>query len=120
MRALALLALVGLLAPISANAAPYQLTAGAGVVRESDGAAIPADARNADWQAYQAWFVGGGTPDPAPTPSAAQQAQTKYNAAIAAGVALTSTGSSALNGSYAIDTASQQKIASVALYIAVN
>jgi hypothetical protein len=32
---------------------------------------IPDDPGNADWQAFQAFLAAGGTPDPAPTPSAA-------------------------------------------------
>jgi hypothetical protein len=56
-----------------ASAAAYQLTnnnlaANAqSVVRESDGAVIPPDPRNADDQAYLLWLAGGNTPDPAPT-----------------------------------------------------
>jgi hypothetical protein len=51
---------------------------------------------------------------PAPTP--AQQAQ----AALTAGLAVNSTSTPALNGTYAIDPTSQMKINSVALYVAVN
>jgi len=35
-----------------------------GVLRAADGAAIPNDANNVDWQAYQAWLAAGGVPDP--------------------------------------------------------
>lgn len=38
-----------------------------GVIR-SDGANIPADARNADWQAYLAWKTLGNVPDAADQP----------------------------------------------------
>lgn len=48
--------------------AAYQLSAGSGVVRTSDGASIPDDPTNADWQRYQAWRAAGNTPDPAPAP----------------------------------------------------
>jgi hypothetical protein len=35
-----------------------------GVLRTIDKAAIPNDAANVDWQAYQAWLADGGVPDP--------------------------------------------------------
>jgi hypothetical protein len=38
------------------------------VTRESDGASIPPDPRNADFQVYLAWLGAGNTPDAAPTP----------------------------------------------------
>ena len=45
--------------------AEYQLTDSAFVViRTADGANIPADAANRDWQEYEAWRVAGGIPDP--------------------------------------------------------
>jgi hypothetical protein len=40
------------------------------VTRDADGSFIPADPRNVDWQAYQAWLAAGNAPNPAPTPPA--------------------------------------------------
>jgi hypothetical protein len=40
------------------------------VVRDADGATIPDDPRNGDWQAYQAWLAAGNAPTPAPVPPA--------------------------------------------------
>jgi len=43
-----------------------------GVLRFPDGAHIPDDPRNGDWQTYTAWLEAGGVPlpdDPAPVPS---------------------------------------------------
>jgi hypothetical protein len=49
----------------------YTLTVNStSVVRDADGACIPADPRNVDWQAYQAWVAAGNSPNPAPTPPA--------------------------------------------------
>jgi hypothetical protein len=46
--------------------AAYKLTSNPSIVqRTSDGAGIPADLRNGDWVAYQAWLVAGNIPDPA-------------------------------------------------------
>lgn len=44
--------------------ADYQLTYGLEVIRTADGATIPADAANSDWQRYQEWIAAGNTPDP--------------------------------------------------------
>ena len=41
----------------------YALTSSPSVIR-SDGATIPADARNSDWQQYQLWIAAGNTPTP--------------------------------------------------------
>lgn len=43
----------------------YTLSA-SGVIRDSDGANIPNDPRNADWQQYQTWITAGNTPQPMP------------------------------------------------------
>ena len=43
------------------------------VIRTADGASIPADSGNCDFQAYQAWLAAGGVPDPYVAPAAAPQ-----------------------------------------------
>lgn len=45
--------------------AEYKLNRTGGVIRESDDAVIPADAKNIDWKEYQRWLNVGGIPDPA-------------------------------------------------------
>ncbi len=48
------------------------------IVRDAEGAHIPADPRNADWQAYQAWLAAGNAPaEPASTAAAPGAASTK-------------------------------------------
>jgi hypothetical protein len=56
--------------------AAYQLTSsGTSIVREVDGAFIPTDPANADFQIYEAWLKAGNTPDPAPVPTPVTQVQ---------------------------------------------
>ena len=38
------------------------------ILVRSDGAFIPADPQNVDWQAYQAWLEDGNTPEQTPSP----------------------------------------------------
>lgn len=48
----------------------YRLTESPSVIRASDGAFIPSDPGNTDWQAYQAWLAAGNAPTPyTPTPA---------------------------------------------------
>lgn len=53
----------------------YTLTSGPGVSRDVDGAFIPDDPRNSDWQAYRAWVEEGNAPAPyiAPAPPVPDQ-----------------------------------------------
>lgn len=50
----------------------YKLTTGTAVIRISDGATIPADDANTDYQAYLSWKSAGNVPTPADVPTLAQ------------------------------------------------
>jgi hypothetical protein len=63
--------------------ADYTLTDGSSVVRNDDGAWIPADPHNADWQKYQAWLASGYTPLPYQPPPAAPEAWPPYTIILA-------------------------------------
>ena len=52
----------------------YQLTPTTTILRLADGAHIPADPANTDWQAYQRWLAAGNTPQPADPPPAPDNA----------------------------------------------
>ena len=77
------------------------------------------------WAAHMvnpgAWAVSGGALIPyAIVLTPAQLAQGAYAAAIAAGVVIVSTGTPALNGTYAIDQASLSRITAEQVYIATT
>jgi hypothetical protein len=115
-----LAALFAVLAQGAFAATGYELTAGSGVIRLSDGAFIPPDPGNRDWVAYQQWLAAGNTPQPAPGPSNPAKAAADLAAKIAAGLTVTSTAYPALDGAYPLDPATQQQIAAVSEYIAIN
>ncbi len=95
---------------------PYQLTSAASVLRVADQAIIPPDPANADWQVYLTWLSVPNTPDPAPPASSASAAASTLAAKLSAGIALTSTGTPALNGTYALDPTSTTQIYQIGLF----
>ena len=99
--------------------AAYRLANG-GVIREADGAFIPSDPLNSDWQIYQVWLAQGRTPDPAPAVTPAQIAATAFNAALAAGLTVNWTTSTALNGTYGVSQIDQFNITAETVSILTN
>jgi hypothetical protein len=53
--------------------ADYQIISATCVLRKSDGASIPFDEANRDYQEFQLWLAQGNTPDPVPAPSTGEQ-----------------------------------------------
>jgi hypothetical protein len=82
----------------------YALTPTSLVKRTSDGAFIPNDPNNKDWQAYQAWLAAGNAADPLVITVTPQQ---EFAQALAAGIntiwTLSGGPDGSLNGTYAID-----------------
>jgi len=50
----------------------YQLTSSASILRQTDGASIPADPLNSDYRDYLAWVEAGNTPEPYAPPALTQ------------------------------------------------
>jgi len=61
----------------------YTLTTGSSVTRDADGAIIPADPNNSDFQTYQAWLGAGNTPSPVPVPALASAISTAIAGVLA-------------------------------------
>lgn len=61
----------------------YHLTASTGIVLRDDGAFIPADGGNADWQAYQQWLSLGNQPTPYAPAAQVPQSVTRFQALAA-------------------------------------
>jgi hypothetical protein len=57
--------------------AEYQLTATDSIIRTEDGACIPADPANRDYDIYLQWLEGGGVPDPYVPPEETPQQPTQ-------------------------------------------
>ena len=98
----------------------YALVANSSSVQRSDGALIPDDARNLDWQAYQAWVASGNMATPVPAPTSAQAAASNYANAIAAGLAVASASTPALNATYGVDPTAQANITAIVTGIAAG
>lgn len=77
----------------------YQQDGGGGVIRTRDGAAIPPDPSNRDWQDYLAWAAEGNTPDPPlPEPPHDDSARLEAAAKVAEAAGLTADQTAALFG----------------------
>lgn len=89
-------------------------------LRTADNVVIQYDpaSMNTAYLAFVAWRAAGNTPDPLPPPSLPEQADTMLAAKLATGVALTSSGTPALNGTYALDAESTAQIYQIGLFAA--
>jgi hypothetical protein len=85
-------------------------------VCRSDGAVIPPDPLNVDWQAYQAWLSAGNVATPVPPPTLAQQALSM----LATGCQIASTSTPALNGTYACNATLQGAIQAEVISLLLN
>ena len=83
------------------------------VIRDEDGAFIPDDLANRDWQAYQKWLSAGNTPNPVPALPLTTQAA-HY---LAGGLTITS-GNSALDGTYSVTPPNNHTINAIITSIA--
>jgi len=61
----------------------YKLTTGTEIIRTTDGAIIPADLGNTDYQRYLAWLADGNTPVPADPLPAPDYSAMRHNAYVA-------------------------------------
>jgi hypothetical protein len=61
----------------------YKLTHTTTILRLADGAHIPADPANTDWQDYQRWLDAGNTPQPADPPPVPDHAALRRAAYVA-------------------------------------
>ena len=119
-----LVALLGSMIPLAAHT---QTIEQAGYCYANSGLSWRACDQGAPPQPGEIWFADLATPDQLtaafPGYAGSQAAQAAANAqaaALAAGVAVSSTATPALDGVYAIDAATQAKVQAVALYIQVN
>jgi hypothetical protein len=94
----------------------YSLLPNTTAVLRNDGAVIPPDPLNADWQAYQAWLSVGNVVTPVPAPTLAQQALTM----LATGCQIASTSTPTLNGTYALDPVSQGMVQAEVVSLLLN
>lgn len=61
----------------------YRINPHGGVIRLGDGAAIPADPRNADWQEYLAWAAAGNAAQPEPLDDLKRRRRAEVEAELA-------------------------------------
>ena len=61
----------------------YKLTTNTKIICTTDGAIIPDDLGNTDYQQYLAWLADGNTPEPADPPPAPDYSAMRHNAYVA-------------------------------------